>query len=173
MTKNSSSSRAHLALNSGTTRRSAKKGGSTAEKHSSHRPNRQLRRVSTGTVRTLSMYCNCGASTVFCTRTHPASVVAHQRACQRPCPRTGRTTSTTCTTGTSTTLSAYDNCGHLSLHNSGHVNNLQELHLERRTICFSREYMARSFFCSASCWYNAMSSVQTVPILFPRELLSW
>ena len=58
-------------------------------------------------------------------------VVAHQRACQRPCPRTGRTMSTTCTTGTSTTLSAYCNSGHMSLHNSGHVNNLQELHLER------------------------------------------
>ena len=83
-----------------------------------------------GTVRTLSMNCKCGTSAVFCTPT-TNTCRCTPRACQRPCPRTGRTTSTTCTTGTSTTLSAYCNCGHLSLHNSGHVNNLQELHLER------------------------------------------
>ena len=95
------------------------------------RPKPPTRRISTGTVRTLSKYCNCGASTVCCTRTHPASVIAHQRACQQPCPRTERTASTTCTTGTSTTLSTCCNCVHLLLHNNGHVNNLQDPHLER------------------------------------------
>ena len=42
--------------------------------------------TSTRTSTTLSKYCNCGTSTVFCTLNSTAPVVAHQRACERPCP---------------------------------------------------------------------------------------
>ena len=72
----------------------------------------------------------------------PCRRTAQQRACQRPCPRTGRTPMSTCTTGTSTTKPRRDSNGHVSslvqeLHGHHerpqskhrHVNNLvEELH---------------------------------------------
>ena len=44
--------------------------------------------------------CNCRNTTVFCSLDH-APDVAHQRACQQPCPRTGRPRES-CNCGTST-----------------------------------------------------------------------
>ena len=83
MTKNSSSSRAHLALN--VRMDGARKMASQPPKKPSHRHNRQKRKLSTRTVRTLSMNCKCRTSAVFCT-------VTTTTCCCRP-------------TGMSTTLS--------------------------------------------------------------------
>ena len=42
----------------------------------------------------------------------PCRKTARQRACQPPCPRTGQTPATTCTTGSSTPKQLRDNNGH-------------------------------------------------------------
>ena len=83
-----------------------------------------------------SMNCNCGNSTVFCTSS-PGTRLAPQRARQPPCPACGNSkfsalwtipTSTTCTTGTSTTLFR-KTCGFSrtpDVHGNGHVNTLSK-----------------------------------------------
>ena len=53
-----------------------------------HRHNRHKRKLSTGTERTLSMNCKCGASAVFCTVT-TSTCCCTPTGMQQPCPRTG------------------------------------------------------------------------------------
>ena len=148
-----------------------------------HRHNCHKRKLSTGTVRTLSMNCKCGKSAVFCTVT-TSTCCCTPTGMQQPCPRTGgsqRFSQRSATVGAAcllhnwhrrnlydlhnkdidhlvnelqqrnlyglqnrrkngdlalrhdrdlTTLSTNCSCTHLSLYSNGHVDNLQELHLE-------------------------------------------
>ena len=51
-------------------------------------PHRHKRKLSTGTVRTLSMNCKCGTSAIFCTVT-TSTCCCTPTGMQQPCPRTG------------------------------------------------------------------------------------